>query len=76
MRREYCPEDTSSSVSDGSEKVPEIRREYCSEDTSSLVSLLHAVKFNNVHHLQLNQPSCIELNKRYIYTNYDDYCLS
>ena len=43
MRREYCPEDTSSSESDGSERVLAIRREYCSEDTSSSVSLLHAV---------------------------------
>jgi len=52
MRREYCPEDTSSSESDGSEKVLAIRREYCSEDTSSSVSLLHAVQFTYVLHLQ------------------------
>ena len=69
MRREYCPEGTSSSVSDGSEKVPAIRREYCSEDTSSLVSLLHAVQFTYVHHLQLNQPCCFKLKKQ-IYNIY------
>ena len=64
MRREYCPEGTSSSVSDGSEKVPATRREYCSEDTSSLVSLLHAVQFTYAHHLQLNHPCWFELNKK------------
>ena len=63
MRREYCPEDTSSSVSDGSEKVPAIRREYCSEDTSSLVSFLHAVKFNNVVKLREREGQRVDLGR-------------
>ena len=33
-------------------------------------------KFTNVHHLQWNQPCCIELNKICIYINYDGYCLN
>ena len=63
MRREYCPDDASSSVSDGSEKVLAIRREYCPEDTPSFVSLLHAVQFTYGHQLQLNQLCCFELTK-------------
>ena len=65
MRREYCPEDTSSSESDGSEKVLAIRREYCSEDTSSSVSLLHAVEFT------IKPTILFELNKQiYMYKHW------
>ena len=33
-------------------------------------------KFTNVHHLQWNQPCCIELKKICININYDGYCLN